>query len=233
MAEAAAERFGGIDLLVNNAAIFGGMKLDFLLTVDWEYLQRFLEVNLIGALVCTRACYPSMAARGGGASSTSRRRPRTSTPGTTAGPRRVSTRSPTARARARWDEHPGERHRPGAHRHRGGPSVVPEEYMSELVGRSRSNARGPPRTWSACACSCCRTTPVGDRARLQRRRRPGHAPVTECSRRRGRGRRRRGGAGHPFNRPEARNAFNFALYDAVTRAITDAAEATGMSCRWC
>jgi enoyl-CoA hydratase/carnithine racemase len=27
-----------------------------------------------------------------------------------------------------------------------------------------------------------------------------------------------------FNRPEARNAFNFALYDAVTDAITDAAE---------
>jgi 3-oxoacyl-[acyl-carrier protein] reductase len=67
MAAVAVERFGGIDLLVNNAAIFGGMKLDFLLTVDWEYLQRFLAVNLTGALVCTRACYPSMAERGGGA----------------------------------------------------------------------------------------------------------------------------------------------------------------------
>ncbi|HLM97134.1 MAG TPA: SDR family oxidoreductase [Acidimicrobiales bacterium] len=67
MAGAAAEHFGGIDFLVNNAAIFGGMKLDFLLTVDWEYLRRFLDVNLLGALVCIRACYPSMAARGGGA----------------------------------------------------------------------------------------------------------------------------------------------------------------------
>jgi NAD(P)-dependent dehydrogenase (short-subunit alcohol dehydrogenase family) len=67
MAEAATKKFGGIDFLVNNAAIFGGMKLDFLLTVDWAYLQRFLEVNLLGALVCTRACYQSMAARGGGA----------------------------------------------------------------------------------------------------------------------------------------------------------------------
>jgi 3-oxoacyl-[acyl-carrier protein] reductase len=67
MAAAAVERFGGIDFLVNNAAIFGGMKLDFLLTVDWDYLQRFLAVNLTGALVCTRACYPSMSARGGGA----------------------------------------------------------------------------------------------------------------------------------------------------------------------
>ncbi|HUO49539.1 MAG TPA: SDR family oxidoreductase [Acidimicrobiales bacterium] len=67
MAAAAVERFGGIDFLVNNAAIFGGMKLDLLLTVDWDYLQRFMAVNLTGALVCTRACYESMAARGGGA----------------------------------------------------------------------------------------------------------------------------------------------------------------------
>jgi len=67
MAALAVDRFGGIDLLVNNAAIFGGMKLDLLLTVDWEYLERFLAVNLTGALVCTRACYRSMAGRGGGA----------------------------------------------------------------------------------------------------------------------------------------------------------------------
>jgi 3-oxoacyl-[acyl-carrier protein] reductase len=67
MAGAAVEAFGGIDFLVNNAAIYGGMRLDLLLTVDWGYLQRFLAVNLTGALVCTRACYPSMTARGGGA----------------------------------------------------------------------------------------------------------------------------------------------------------------------
>jgi NAD(P)-dependent dehydrogenase (short-subunit alcohol dehydrogenase family) len=67
MAARAVERFGGIDFLVNNAAIFGGMKLDFLLTVDWEYLERFLAVNLTGALVCIRACHTAMARRGGGA----------------------------------------------------------------------------------------------------------------------------------------------------------------------
>lgn len=67
MAQVATERFGGVDYLVNNAAIFGGMRLDLLLTVDWQYLQRFLAVNLTGALVCTRACYESMAGRGGGA----------------------------------------------------------------------------------------------------------------------------------------------------------------------
>jgi 3-oxoacyl-[acyl-carrier protein] reductase len=67
MAERTVEQFGGIDYLVNNAAIFGGMQLDLLLTVDWEYLNRFLSVNMLGALNCVRACYPAMQARGGGA----------------------------------------------------------------------------------------------------------------------------------------------------------------------
>ncbi|MHB8438889.1 MAG: SDR family oxidoreductase [Acidimicrobiales bacterium] len=67
MVEAAESTFGGVDMLVNNAAIFGGMKLDLLLTVDWEYLQRFLAVNMLGALVCSRACYASMQQRGAGA----------------------------------------------------------------------------------------------------------------------------------------------------------------------
>ena len=67
MAQCAEERFGGIDYLVNNAAIFGGMQIDSLLNVEWEYLARFLSVNLLGALVCTRACFRSMRRRGGGA----------------------------------------------------------------------------------------------------------------------------------------------------------------------
>lgn len=61
------ERFGGIDHLVNNAAIYGGMKLDTLLTVDWEYYRRFMAVNMDGALICARACWRHIAARGGGA----------------------------------------------------------------------------------------------------------------------------------------------------------------------
>lgn len=67
MAERTVSEFGGVDFLVNNAAIFGGMKLDMLLTVDWDYYKRFMSVNLDGALVCTRAVYKNMAARGGGA----------------------------------------------------------------------------------------------------------------------------------------------------------------------
>lgn len=67
LAVATVERFGGIDLLVNNAAIYGGMQLDTLLTVDWDYFRRFMAVNMDGALVVTRACYDHIARRGGGA----------------------------------------------------------------------------------------------------------------------------------------------------------------------
>ena len=59
--------YGGIDLLVNNAAIYGDMEFDLLITVDWDYYQKFMSVNMDGALVMTRAVYPHMQARGGGA----------------------------------------------------------------------------------------------------------------------------------------------------------------------
>ncbi len=67
MAALAVERFGGIDFLVNNAAIYGQMQFDLLLSVDWNYYKKFMSVNMDGALVCTRACYQHMRERGGGA----------------------------------------------------------------------------------------------------------------------------------------------------------------------
>jgi NAD(P)-dependent dehydrogenase (short-subunit alcohol dehydrogenase family) len=67
MAAAAVGAYGGIDYLVNNAAIFGTMRLDFLFTVDWDYYKKFMAVNMDGALLCARACHASMAERGGGA----------------------------------------------------------------------------------------------------------------------------------------------------------------------
>jgi NAD(P)-dependent dehydrogenase (short-subunit alcohol dehydrogenase family) len=67
MVEAAVAAYGGIDLLVNNAAIYGDMQFDLLISVDWDYYRRFMSVNMDGALVMTRACYPEMQKRGGGA----------------------------------------------------------------------------------------------------------------------------------------------------------------------
>ncbi|AUH69936.1 MULTISPECIES: SDR family oxidoreductase [Gordonia] len=65
LATAVVDERGKIDALVNNAAIYGGMKLDFLTTVPWDYYKKFMSVNLDGALNVTRACYPHM--RHGGA----------------------------------------------------------------------------------------------------------------------------------------------------------------------
>jgi len=67
MVEATVAAYGGIDLLVNNAAIYGDMQFDLLISVDWDYYRKFMSVNMDGALVMTRACYPLMQARGGGA----------------------------------------------------------------------------------------------------------------------------------------------------------------------
>jgi len=67
MAEATVAAYGGIDYLVNNAAIYGDMAFDLLITVDWDYYRKFMSVNLDGALVVTRAVYGHMAKRGGGA----------------------------------------------------------------------------------------------------------------------------------------------------------------------
>jgi 3-oxoacyl-[acyl-carrier protein] reductase len=67
MADAVIGEWGGVDFLVDNAAIFGDMKMDSMLRVDWDYYKHFMNVNLDGALPCTRACFRSMRERGGGA----------------------------------------------------------------------------------------------------------------------------------------------------------------------
>jgi len=67
MGQAAKDEFGGVDLLVNNAAIYGNMELHSMLTVPMEYYNNFMAVNQTGCLLVTRAVYESMAERGGGA----------------------------------------------------------------------------------------------------------------------------------------------------------------------
>jgi NAD(P)-dependent dehydrogenase (short-subunit alcohol dehydrogenase family) len=62
----AAARLGGLDILVNNAAISGlgaGRKL---VDLDPEHVSRLLGVNLGGALFCSQAAVPHLRAAGGG-----------------------------------------------------------------------------------------------------------------------------------------------------------------------
>lgn len=66
MAATANDVFGGIDILVNNAALMVDISYDDLESVSMEAWHKAFAVNLDGALLCARACVPSMRARGGG-----------------------------------------------------------------------------------------------------------------------------------------------------------------------
>jgi len=66
MAQAAVDAFGGVDILVNNAAIMVDLPpygLSNMPVDDWD---RVIDVNLRGPLLCTQAVVPAMEARGGG-----------------------------------------------------------------------------------------------------------------------------------------------------------------------
>tara|TARA_B100000767_G_C19759181_1_gene534347 strand:+ start:1422 stop:2168 length:747 start_codon:yes stop_codon:yes gene_type:complete len=65
-ADKTVEAFGAINYLVNNAAIFGNMKIEGYLNVEMDYLEKFMRVNAHGCLIMTRAVVEHMTAAGGG-----------------------------------------------------------------------------------------------------------------------------------------------------------------------
>jgi len=66
MAGAAIAEFGGVDILVNNAALMVDISYDDTETIKLDDWNRAFAVNLNGALLCSRAVIPSMRERGGG-----------------------------------------------------------------------------------------------------------------------------------------------------------------------
>lgn len=66
MAAAARDAFGGVDILVNNAALMAELKSERAVDISLEEWNRIMNVNVTGALLCAQAMVPLMRERGGG-----------------------------------------------------------------------------------------------------------------------------------------------------------------------
>ena len=68
MVETATRELGGVDILINNAALWGDLEQGDLgiLDNDVETVRRVLDVNFVGTFVCSKAVVGAMRARGGG-----------------------------------------------------------------------------------------------------------------------------------------------------------------------
>lgn len=65
-AAATLERFGAINYLINNAAIFGDMRIEGYMNVELDYLEKFMRINAHGCVIMTRAVVDAMTKAGGG-----------------------------------------------------------------------------------------------------------------------------------------------------------------------
>ncbi len=63
MAQAATDRFGRIDVLVNNAGVIGVAPVAAMTEEQWDMV---IDVNLKGTFLCSKAVIPHMVARGTG-----------------------------------------------------------------------------------------------------------------------------------------------------------------------
>ena len=59
-------RFGRIDVLVNNAALYGTLRRRPFMEIPVEEWDRVMAVNLRGLFLCARAVFPAMKAQGKG-----------------------------------------------------------------------------------------------------------------------------------------------------------------------
>jgi len=60
-------RFGRVDILVNNAALYGPLKRRPFMEIPIEEWDRVMAINLRGLFLCSRAVFPAMKAQGAGA----------------------------------------------------------------------------------------------------------------------------------------------------------------------
>src|SRR5262249_20964696 len=75
MADQTVQRFGRIDILVNNAAIYGGLKLTPFEQIPETEWDQVMAVNVKGIWLCCKAVVPVMKQQAKARSSTSRQTP--------------------------------------------------------------------------------------------------------------------------------------------------------------
>lgn len=66
MAATALERFGSVDILVNNAAMFASLKLRPFEEIPVEEWKRLMEINIMGVALCCKAVSTQMRKQGRG-----------------------------------------------------------------------------------------------------------------------------------------------------------------------
>lgn len=60
------EKFGRVDVLINNAAIFGNLERASIDEISPELFERVMKVNVTGTFLCTKATIPVMREQGYG-----------------------------------------------------------------------------------------------------------------------------------------------------------------------
>ncbi|MFQ6015874.1 MAG: SDR family NAD(P)-dependent oxidoreductase [Anaerolineae bacterium] len=66
MVQQAADTYGRIDVLVNNAAIYYGLEMKSFEEISLEEWNRLMAVNVTGLFLCSKAVFPYMKAQGKG-----------------------------------------------------------------------------------------------------------------------------------------------------------------------
>jgi 3-oxoacyl-[acyl-carrier protein] reductase len=66
MADATVRQYGGIDVLVNNAGLYSGLKKKPFMEIPVEEWDRVMAVNVKGLFLCVKAVYPAMKKQGKG-----------------------------------------------------------------------------------------------------------------------------------------------------------------------
>ncbi len=66
LVDGAVATYGGVDILVNNAAIYQGVRQNLIEDLEVAYWRRMMDVNVTGVFIASRAVIPAMKARGGG-----------------------------------------------------------------------------------------------------------------------------------------------------------------------